>query len=190
MHYIYKITNILNNKLYIGQTVKSKKRWSQHKAYAKNPEQTKQYIHRAMNKHGIENFTFEIIDCAVDQSQADCIEYCLITEYDSRNKEKGYNLWPGGNSRKGFHHSEETKTKLRAIRAKQIFTQESQLKKSKTLKGHSGYWLGKKHPNKKVFTEEQLIAIKNDPRSNRKVAIDYDVCKTTIWRLRKEYKDG
>src|SRR5208282_6002188 len=61
MHYLYRITDALNNKVYIGQTVDNKKRWMQHKSYAKNPEKTGQYIHRAMNKYGVENFTFEII---------------------------------------------------------------------------------------------------------------------------------
>jgi GIY-YIG catalytic domain. len=60
MHYLYRITNQLNGKVYIGQS-NNKRRWSQHKYFAKHPEQTGQYIHNAMAKYGVENFIFEVI---------------------------------------------------------------------------------------------------------------------------------
>ena len=56
MFYLYTITNLLNNKIYVGQTVRPKERWSQHKAYAKN--NPVQYVHRAIKKYGPENFEF------------------------------------------------------------------------------------------------------------------------------------
>lgn len=94
MHYIYKITDNLNNKVYIGQTNNDKQRWRQHKHLSgKNPVQ---YIHRAMKKYGIEKFIYQIIDFANNQWQADCLEINYIDQYDSRNVEKGYNLSPGG----------------------------------------------------------------------------------------------
>lgn len=96
MHYIYKITNTLNGKVYIGQS-NSKRRWSQHQYFAKNPEQTKQYIHRAMAKYGVENFIFEEIASCLTQEDTDETESLLIKQYDSRNKNYGYNLAPGGN---------------------------------------------------------------------------------------------
>ena len=119
MHYLYRITDALNNKVYIGQTVDNKKRWMQHKSYAKNPEKTGQYIHRAMNKYGVENFTFEIIATCLNQEDANEIESVLIVQYDSRNKENGYNLTVGGNH---GGHSEETKQKLREATLNQIAT--------------------------------------------------------------------
>ena len=117
MHYLYKITDTLNNKVYIGQTVDNKKRWLQHKAYAKAPEKTGQYIHRAMAKYGIENFTFEIIATALTQEDTNETESILIKQYDSRNKDRGYNLMIGG-SHGG--HSEETKEKQRQATIRQI----------------------------------------------------------------------
>lgn len=119
-HYLYKITDTLNNKVYIGQTADNKKRWSQHKAYAKHPEKTGQYIHRAMAKYGVENFIFEIIAACKTQEDTDEIESVLIEQYDSRNKEHGYNLMIGG-SHGG--HSEETKKKQSDATFKQIATQ-------------------------------------------------------------------
>src|ERR1035437_8468211 len=96
MHYLYKITDTLNNKVYIGQTVNEKRRWCAHKLFAKNPEKTGQYIHRAMSKYGIDNFTYEVIACCKNQEDTDETEIQLIEQCQSRNKKFGYNLAPGG----------------------------------------------------------------------------------------------
>lgn len=120
MHYLYRITNQLNGKVYIGQTVDDKKRWGAHKSFARNPEKTGQYIHRAMAKYGIKNFTYEVIATCLTQEDVDVIEDILIIQYNSRNPEFGYNLKTGG-SHGG--HSEETKQKQREATIKQIATQ-------------------------------------------------------------------
>jgi group I intron endonuclease len=97
MHYLYRITNQLNSKVYIGQTVDDKARWGAHQSFAKNPEKTGQYIHRAMAKYGVENFIYEVIAACRTQEDADETETTLIKQYDSRNIENGYNIAPGGN---------------------------------------------------------------------------------------------
>lgn len=93
--YLYTITNMINNKLYIGQSVKPNQRWSQHKAYAKRD--TVQYIHRAMAKYGIDSFRFDIIATCRTEEDANELETVLIKQYNSRNKQYGYNIAPGGN---------------------------------------------------------------------------------------------
>jgi group I intron endonuclease len=98
MHYLYRITNQLNNKIYIGQSISPDKRWKKHQAYA-NQDNPPQYISRAMKKYGIENFIFEIISTCRTSEDADEIEKQLITQYDSRNKDKGYNIAVGGNAK-------------------------------------------------------------------------------------------
>lgn len=117
MHYLYKITNQLNGKVYIGQTIDIKGRWSAHKSNAKNPEKTGQYIHRAMAKYGVDNFTFENIATCITQEGADETESSLISQYDSRNKEFGYNLKTGASY---GGHSEETKQKQSEATFRQI----------------------------------------------------------------------
>ena len=92
MHYLYRITNQLNGKVYIGQSNKEKERWRQHKYFAR--QNAIQYIHRAMAKYGIENFAYEVIAMCKTPEDADEIETQLITQYDSR--EKGYNISLGG----------------------------------------------------------------------------------------------
>ena len=55
--YVYKITNKINNKLYIGITNNYKKRWANHKC-CNSPNMI---IAKAIKKYGVENFKFEIL---------------------------------------------------------------------------------------------------------------------------------
>ena len=70
MGYIYKIENLLNHKIYIGQTTKERAtdRFSQHRYLARHLEQETSisYLHRAMNKYGVHNFSFEVIEKTED----------------------------------------------------------------------------------------------------------------------------
>ncbi len=98
MHYLYRIFHEEKNKNYIGQTKDDKRRWKQHQYYANKLVKSSQYIHRAMKKYGIDKFEFEIIACCKTQKDANETEKILINQYDSRNKEKGYNIEMGGNN--------------------------------------------------------------------------------------------
>ena len=123
VYYIYTITNTQNQKVYVGQTVRPKERWSQHRAYSKRVEPI-QYIHRAMAKCGADVFTFTIVDFAFSSSHADCLETNYIMMYDSRNKDRGYNVSLGGDAvwnrglpteqqpMYGKKHSDKTKIKI------------------------------------------------------------------------------
>jgi group I intron endonuclease len=117
MHFLYKITNQLNGKIYIGQSKNDKYRWRQHLYFAKNPNKTGQYIHHAMAKYGAENFEFQIIAFCRNQEDANNIENTLILQYNSRDTQFGYNLTVGGNY---GGHSEETKRKLSEATKQQI----------------------------------------------------------------------
>lgn len=78
---------------YIGQSVHPSKRWVEHKSKAKTLYD--EYpIHLAMNKYGVENFSFEIIEWTEDY---DTREKELISQYNSLSP-NGYNLALGGNS--------------------------------------------------------------------------------------------
>ena len=97
MRYLYKITNTMNNKIYIGQTVNPSQRWWQHRnAASKN--HPSMIIARAIKKYGNNAFDFEIIAQCQTLDDANFMEEHLIQQYDSRNPEKGYNIRPGGNN--------------------------------------------------------------------------------------------
>ena len=94
---IYKISNTVNNKVYIGQTNYPELRWSQHRYSATHLEaRNSQVISRALAKHGVENFKFEIIAGAKTREALNQLEEELIRQYDSRNPERGYNIDYGG----------------------------------------------------------------------------------------------
>lgn len=98
MFYIYLITNMINGKIYVGQTNDPKHRNDQYKSAAKYDTDNGQLIVRAIQKYGYENFTFEVIATCVGQTikDIDDLETYMIAQHDSMNLEIGYNLQPGG----------------------------------------------------------------------------------------------
>lgn len=94
MGYIYKITNTLNNKVYIGQTVKTvEKRFQQHKNNSNKEYFSQIILYKAFNKYGIENFICEQIE-EVPNELLDEREKYWIKFYDSYFD--GYNSTLGG----------------------------------------------------------------------------------------------
>lgn len=87
---IYKITNLVNGKVYIGQSQNIERRFRNHKSIAFNNLATgyEYPLYKAMRKYGIENFTFEIIEECLVQDLDDK-EKQYILAYDALNQ--GYN---------------------------------------------------------------------------------------------------
>ena len=121
---IYKITNLVNGKVYVGQSIDIEKRWMEHK-YSHT---RLSLIGRALHKYGIDSFSFEVV-CECDKSELNDKEQEYIAKYDCMHP-NGYNLKSGGgqcvvyseeSKRKmsesqklhtGWHHTEETKKKI------------------------------------------------------------------------------
>lgn len=100
---IYKITNQINGKIYIGQSTDIKKRWTAHKNNYNDicSTQYDSLFYKAIRKYGLENFTFEIIEeCKADELNEK--EIYWIKYYDSFNIEKGYNMTKGGQNAPRF----------------------------------------------------------------------------------------
>lgn len=94
MGYIYKITNTLNDKVYIGQTIKTvQKRFTQHKNNSNKEYFSQIVLYKAFNKYGIENFICEEIE-EVPNDKLDEREKYWIEYYDSYFN--GYNSTLGG----------------------------------------------------------------------------------------------
>ena len=95
MGFIYLITNTINGKYYVGQTVNSiQTRWSQHKCEAKRGIPDVYFI-RALKKYGPENFIVEELEECADELLNER-EIYYIKKYDSNNNNKGYNSTIGG----------------------------------------------------------------------------------------------
>lgn len=86
---IYKYTNLINGKVYIGQSISPNKRYSRHLSEAKRG--STQVFHEAIRKYGIANFSYEIIDGANSGSELTYKEIHYIHKFNSISP-NGYNL--------------------------------------------------------------------------------------------------
>lgn len=88
---IYKITNQVNGKVYVGQSIDIRRRWSEERSRARNSE-TKEIsaIYAAMNKYGVENFTFEVIEECMPEMLSVREQYWIDTLQTF--SPQGYNL--------------------------------------------------------------------------------------------------
>lgn len=112
--FIYKLTNTLNNKIYIGLTTESiSERCRKRIAEAKYRDSRNSYILNAIRKHGSENFKVEQLDTANSLEELQQKEIYYIQLFNSTNRKIGYNLTKGGEGNLGLKMSEETKDKIR-----------------------------------------------------------------------------
>ena len=112
---IYCIENNVNNKKYIGQSIHINRRWSEHKYHLNNNTHDNDYLQKAWNKYGADNFSFIILEYC-DVSELDKQEEYYISLYDTLNKDCGYNLISGVGVNRII--SEETREKLRQANKK------------------------------------------------------------------------
>ena len=155
---IYKATNLINGKVYIGQTIRSlEDRIIAH--YHRRNDGT--YFHNALNKYEKEDFSWEIIDYADSLEELDNKEIYWIDYYGSFNdKNKGYNSTSGGesskrlsdetkekigNAHKGKIISEDHKQKLREALLGRYVSEETRKKRSISLSGEKNPMYGKHH---------------------------------------------
>lgn len=112
--YIYKITNIKNNKIYIGQTIQDiKKRFDRHISDSlSNIIDTK--LSRAIRKYGKENFIIKIIDTALNKEELNIKETYYINFFDSIKN--GYNMTDGAIG--GNTYQYKTEEELKSIKDK------------------------------------------------------------------------
>ena len=108
---IYKVTNKINNKVYIGQTTLSldERRKYHYKESRRKNDTT--YFHNALNKYHYEDFVWEILEDNIDNIDTlNEKEIYYISKYNSTDRNVGYNLKAGGNG--GGTNSESTKNKI------------------------------------------------------------------------------
>jgi len=93
IYYVYKHTNLINGKVYIGQTRQEpEKRWKNGlSSYRHNA-----HFLAAIKKYGWENFSHEILKEKLTYKEMKYWEDFYVEYYDARNPEKGYNIIAGG----------------------------------------------------------------------------------------------
>ena len=114
--WIYKITNIQNNKVYIGQTIRPiEQRFKRHLSDALNNILDTHFA-RAIRKYGKENFIIEQIDEAQTQDELNQKEQYWIKYYNSVNE--GYNETDAISKCGGNTYQSKTEEEMEVIKEK------------------------------------------------------------------------
>lgn len=155
---VYLITNLINGKKYVGQSLGIRQRWLAHLR-----RKSCLALYSALEKYGKDNFKFEVVYCTNDKEEMNRVETLLIKEHNSMYP-NGYNLLGGGGSpnemadfvkekireaqlnganyMKGKKHSPETIAKMKAARKAQgnfrLGVKTSEETKLKQSKAHTG----------------------------------------------------
>lgn len=116
MFYVYKITNLVNGKIYIGKSNNVAYRWGKHVQLSyRLDDPRRKYLHFSIYKYGKENFKVETLEEYVKEQDAFLAESEYIGKFKSNLREFGMNLTRGGEGPSGFKHTQETKEHLRKM---------------------------------------------------------------------------
>lgn len=172
MYKIYKYTNLINNKIYIGQTKQTLEERAQKDG--KNYKGSK-YFYNAIQKYGWENFKSEILKDNLTLEQANCFEEYYINLFNSTNPDVGYNIRLGGNN---TPLNEESK-KIISVKAKERYkdptknpnygkhwSDDFKKRMKERFSGENGYWYG----THKTDEEKQYLSnlFKGTQKTTRK----------------------
>ncbi len=127
---IYLITNLLDNKHYVGSAVNIQKRWGYHKQDLRKNRHINKHLQHAWNKYGEAVFRFEILETTPDS--ADLI---TIEQYYLDWLEPEYNVLKIANNRLGVKHSLEARARMSAAHTGHVASDET---KAKMSTSHTG----------------------------------------------------
>lgn len=179
---IYKAINIVNDKIYIGQTTKKLElRIHGHKKAGN-------YFHKAIKKYSIESFTWEILEHCNSKEEMDEMEFHYIKQYNSFGK-AGYNLTQGGGYSLPHRFSEEEKKSISNTLKKYYskndnpflgkkHSKETKKKISDALKGRfagkNNPFYGKKHTDEtRKLISKRLLETDNHPNRGKHLSDEW-----------------
>ena len=110
MPYIYKITNLINNKVYVGKTshINLNQRFQEHIQDSRKKHREKRPLYDAFNKYGIENFQIELLEKVADDALAVQQEQYWIKQLNSYigfPNSNGYNATLGGDGTRIYDYT-------------------------------------------------------------------------------------
>ena len=136
---VYKLTNKLNGRIYIGSTHRFKKRWSEHSKRLESGKHSNKFLQADYNKCGDEAFVFEVVEVVEGpQENRLLVEQRYIDQhYD--DQQQCYNLTRSVNKRGPKCHSynpEQTATKRKENPSTHRWSEEEKKAISERLRGH------------------------------------------------------
>lgn len=210
---IYKITNTVNNKIYIGSAVYLVRRFTEHKRQLRNNCHNNRLLQRAWNKYGENAFDFSVLEFVSDVNLLIEREQFWLDETKCFQKSIGYNLSPTAKSILGYQFSNEQKAKVsRGLKGKKKSashranlwknrekTPEFLAQMAENGKRAKGKKQSAEHCRKRALaqtgeknhqaklTENEVREIKKQLRNNeanRKIAIEFNVSEVQISRIK------
>lgn len=180
MQAIYKIRNVINNKIYIGSTNNIKKRWNNHRSKLNNNLHENQYLQQAWNKYGQDNFEFLIIEEVNDENRIEK-EILHIENTKCYERKIGYNFDKNPTDKSGKNnpfygkqHTQETIDKIKNIANNR--TEELKKKMGEKNKGEGN--------NNAILDNEKVKSIrflyKQGNETYKSLSIKYSVARSTI----------
>ena len=113
---IYVITNKINNKVYIGQSIDIRVRWWNHRCELNRNNHCNKHLQGAWNKYGEDNFDFSVLEECKEEEINDK-EIYWISKYNSTNPKYGYNISIGGDcSNRGIPLTQEQKEYMSQVK--------------------------------------------------------------------------
>jgi len=159
---IYLITNLVNGKNYVGQTVQQiNRRFSAHKRSAFKYESFLP-LHRAMRKYGIDNFECKIIEICNSIEELNESETKWILKLGTFGK-RGYNCTTGG---EGFTVSDDTKKKISKSRIGMKLSESHCVAISKRMMGENNPFYGKSHSKETIEKIKETLQGQMDGENN------------------------
>lgn len=172
MKAIYGIVNKINGHKYVGSAVNFYKRKSLHLRQLKNKKHHSDYLQRAWDKYGSENFEFIILEKVENKEDLIPREQWWI---DNSNNE--YNVCKIAGSSLGVKRSEETKEKCRLAHLGEKHPEWRRKLKSEAQGGEKHWAYGKKMPDdvKKKKSDSMKEYFKSNEHPNKKAVLKFDL---------------
>lgn len=178
-YFLYKHTNKINGKIYVGQTLKlPEERWKANgKGYIDNKE-----FYNDIQKYGWDNFKHEILAENLCKKEVDLMEKTLIACLNLTNPEKGYNKSPGVGG-----ITQETIEKIRKSntgkkRSLETCERIRLSKKGVLTKEKNPFW-GKQHSEETIRKISEKTKGRVPPNKGKKMSKkQYEKCKETMFK--------
>lgn len=154
---IYKITNQVNGKVYIGQSVNIKRRWIEHKSNANIGK--KSALYDDIRKFGFEKFTLDIIE-ECEKEELNEREIYWIAFYSSNNPEVGYNKNKGGNGE--IYDYEKIYLKWKEGKTCKEIEKELQCNSETITRALRYYGITEKENKSRIMNKNAFVALSED----------------------------